>query len=104
MTYTQITAILSELGYSTTSDQKLDLKDVAEIVLGSNENVYPDPKTLISFNSNGIMKVYLGTLVSSDTISFPDTPLYCYPISDIEAIQLVAGNRSKVPYAISMSM
>lgn len=49
MTSSQVTAVLSDLGYSPNT--LLELKEVSEIVLISDENIYPDENIRIMLDT-----------------------------------------------------
>lgn len=111
MTQAQIQYILSELdtkfsdGITTlyAEDIWMAMNEVSEIVLGSNENIYPDDTIQVNFDSaDQVLLVREGYYSSGSFV--PTRNAYIIPYSWILGFILTKRNATKSPYKRSASI
>jgi len=104
MTKENIEHILNEIG-SYDMDLQIQLSEVSEIILGSNENLYPDNETSYIFDSSlGLLFVYRGSYNSDGEFTVVDKVVTSINFSLIEGFALANLYRRKAPYTISASV
>lgn len=97
MTSKQINFILTELGFS--ANAIIDLQPVSEIVLTSNENLYPENTVRFNFNTTSeLLYVYHGTVDDKLNFNLGKSPKFIIDFSQIEGFILSGPLFQKTPY------
>ena len=106
MTLAQITAILAELETQDGEnnqyilDEWLSMPEVAEVMLSTNENIYPDNKLQVRFDStNELMWIRRGT-TSTEGAFTSEYIEASVSFSNIIGFAMVRAGRYKSPYQI----
>jgi hypothetical protein len=106
MTLAQITAVLAELETQDGEndqyilDEWLSMPEVAEIMLSTNENIYPDNKLQVMFDSeNELLWIRRGTTSTEGqfTSEYIEAAIN---FSNIMGLAMVRAGRYKSPYQI----
>jgi hypothetical protein len=111
MTQSQIQYLLSYLdsefsdGITTLYEEDIwmDMEEISEIILSSNENIYPDSGIQIKFNSTTeLIFVREGYLSSGSFVTVRDA--YRIPYSQVVGMMVSKTNSTKSPYKKSSSI
>lgn len=92
----QITHILGRNGFA--QDTFVNLKPISEIVLTSNENLYPSDEIDFYFKSNEILLVYYKKKDSDGNLIRETKPRFCISYAEIEGFIFTTPMYQKKPY------